>query len=73
MLGAGRLVRFRGLVQDMFNPEYWVGAFRPQQGGPWVTTKFSEGPAAPLPEGAETKVMGGRGAGRGDAACAWLT
>jgi hypothetical protein len=42
------LVRFRCMVQDMYNPEYYVGAYRDKTtGGKWKTTKFTEdlGPA----------------------------
>ena len=42
------LVRFRCMVQDMYNPEYYVGAYRDNTtGGKWKTTKFTEdlGPA----------------------------
>ncbi|WIA37078.1 hypothetical protein OEZ86_014051 [Tetradesmus obliquus] len=31
---ANTLVRFRGMVADMFNPEFFVGAYR-APGGPW--------------------------------------
>eukprot|EP00882_Tetradesmus_deserticola_P015875 GHRQ01016929.1.p1 GENE.GHRQ01016929.1~~GHRQ01016929.1.p1 ORF type:complete len:139 (+),score=6.91 GHRQ01016929.1:87-503(+) len=31
---ANTLVRFRGMVVDMFNPEFFVGAYR-APGGPW--------------------------------------
>eukprot|EP00882_Tetradesmus_deserticola_P028062 GHRQ01031238.1.p1 GENE.GHRQ01031238.1~~GHRQ01031238.1.p1 ORF type:complete len:258 (+),score=5.72 GHRQ01031238.1:92-775(+) len=31
---ANTLVRFRGMVVDMFNPEFFVGAYR-ATGGPW--------------------------------------
>ena len=37
----GALVRFRCMVQDMYNPEYYVGAYR-DAGGRWRTTKYSE-------------------------------
>jgi len=42
----GALVRFRCMVQDMYNPEYYVGAYR-DAGGRWRTTKYTEdlGPA----------------------------
>jgi len=41
------LVRFRGLVQDMYEPEYYVGAYKTGgedkgERGTWVTTKFKE-------------------------------
>ncbi|GIL82015.1 hypothetical protein Vretifemale_10940 [Volvox reticuliferus] len=35
------LVRFHGMVQDLLNPEYYVGAFQ-RPNGEWVTTKFSD-------------------------------
>jgi len=37
----GALVRFRCMVQDMYNPEYYVGAYR-DAGGRWRTTKYTE-------------------------------
>tara|TARA_B110000977_G_scaffold197818_1_gene281308 strand:- start:14763 stop:16925 length:2163 start_codon:yes stop_codon:yes gene_type:complete len=39
----GALVRFRCMVQDMYNPEYYVGAYR-DTGGRWKTTKYTEDP-----------------------------
>ncbi|KAG2495636.1 hypothetical protein HYH03_006236 [Edaphochlamys debaryana] len=36
------LVRFYGMVQDLLNPEYYVGAFQQTPGGPWVTSKFCD-------------------------------
>ena len=39
----GQLVRFRCMVQDMYNPEYYVGAYKDRStGGRWRTTKFTE-------------------------------
>ena len=39
----GALVRFRCMVQDMYNPEYYVGAYRDASaGGRWRTTKYTE-------------------------------
>ena len=39
----GQLVRFRCMVQDMYNPEYYVGAYKDRStGGKWRTTKFTE-------------------------------
>ena len=38
---TGALVRFRCMVQDMYNPEYYVGAYR-DAGGRWRTTKYTE-------------------------------
>ncbi|GLI69999.1 hypothetical protein VaNZ11_014733 [Volvox africanus] len=35
------LVRFYGMVQDLLNPEYYVGAYQ-RPNGEWVTTKFSD-------------------------------
>jgi hypothetical protein len=40
------LVRFRALVQDMYEPEYYVGAYRDKSTGAWMTTKYTEAPAA---------------------------
>ena len=42
----GALVRFRCMVQDMYNPEYYVGAYK-DASGRWRTTKYTEdlGPA----------------------------
>ncbi|KAI5074125.1 hypothetical protein GOP47_0010086 [Adiantum capillus-veneris] len=34
------LVRFRGMVQDMFNVDYYVGAYK--DGDVWRTTKYSD-------------------------------
>jgi len=40
-IAPNTLVRFRGLVQDMYEPEYYVGAFTANDGS-WVTTKYEE-------------------------------
>lgn len=50
-VAPGSVVRYRGLVQDMFNTEYYVGAYRAADGA-WRTTKYTDGapqagPAAP--------------------------
>jgi len=39
------LVRFRALVQDMYEPEYYAGAYRDKATGAWMTTKYTEAPA----------------------------
>ncbi|MCO5600015.1 hypothetical protein L7F22_054123 [Adiantum nelumboides] len=39
------LVRFRGMVQDMFNAEYYIGAYK--DGDVWRTTKYSDAAAVP--------------------------
>jgi|TARA_B110000967_G_scaffold160242_1_gene166073 hypothetical protein len=41
LVRPGTLVRFRCMVQDMYNPEYYVGSYR-DTGGRWITTKYSE-------------------------------
>ena len=39
----GTLVRFRCMVQDLYNPEFYIGAFKDAStGGRWKTTKFTE-------------------------------
>lgn len=50
---ANSLVRFRGMVQDMFNVEYYIGAYK--DGGIWRTNKYSD--AAVLPPCAETDMQ----------------
>eukprot|EP00250_Pteridium_aquilinum_P012999 c21070_g1_i1 orf=136-1962(+) len=42
---ANSLVRFRGMVQDMFNVEYYIGAYK--DGDVWRTTKYSDAAALP--------------------------
>lgn len=37
---ANSLVRFRGMVQDMFNIEYYIGAYK--EGDTWHTNKYSD-------------------------------
>ncbi|EFN53539.1 hypothetical protein CHLNCDRAFT_136659 [Chlorella variabilis] len=54
------LVRFRGIVQDMLNPEYYVGEYR-RPDGSWATAKYADQLAEPLPEGA---LGGGAGESR---------
>lgn len=53
----GALVRFRCMVQDMYNPEYYVGAYR-DAGGRWRTTKYTEdlGPADTPGQPADRKI-----------------
>jgi hypothetical protein len=53
----GALVRFRCMVQDMYNPEYYVGAYR-DAGGRWRTTKYTEdlGPADAPGQPADRKI-----------------
>ena len=53
---AGTLVRFRGLVQDVLDPEYYVGAFQAAPGGGWESTKFRDHAERPLPEAGATAV-----------------
>jgi hypothetical protein len=39
----GTLVRFRCMVQDMYNPEFYVGAYKDETTlGRWKTTKYTE-------------------------------
>lgn len=55
----GQLVRFRCMVQDMYNPEYYVGAYKDKStGGRWRTTKFTEkiGAGAEPDDSAERKI-----------------
>lgn len=40
-IAPNTLVRFRGLVQDMYEPEYYVGAYL-RSDGTWITTKYGE-------------------------------
>ena len=54
--GAPRLVRFRGLVRDILDPEYYVGAAWDPAAGCWRTAKFTDG--SPLPGGAEPAAPG---------------
>ena len=56
-VSPGALVRFRCMVQDMYNPEYYVGAYR-DAGGRWRTTKYSEdlGPADGPGQPADRKI-----------------
>jgi len=37
------LVRFTGMVQDMFNPEYYVSEYQDCGSGAWVTTRWGDG------------------------------
>jgi len=44
-------------VQDMFNSEFYLGAYRDGAGGPWATTLCSDAfPAGGLPPNAETRI-----------------
>ncbi|CAM6091635.1 unnamed protein product [Calypogeia fissa] len=48
------LVRFRGMVQDMFDTEYYLGAY--QDGAVWRTTKFSDVSDLPLKGNSDSQV-----------------
>lgn len=50
---ANSLVRFRGMVQDMLNVEYYIGAYK--DGELWRTNKYSD--AAALPPSAEATMQ----------------
>ncbi|PSC74128.1 mini-chromosome maintenance complex-binding isoform A [Micractinium conductrix] len=49
------LVRYRGMVADMLNPEYYVGEFR-RADGSWATAKYADQLDEAVPEGAETRI-----------------
>ena len=49
------LVRFRGLVQDMWNPEYYVGSYKDPSTGSWKQTHYMD--CAAVPENTETQLM----------------
>lgn len=51
---SNTLVRFRGMVQDMLNPEYYVGEYKDQY-GVWHTTKYSDVLDDSIYESEETK------------------
>ena len=51
-IAPNTLVRFRGLVQDMYEPEYYVGAYIGSD-GTWLTTKYGEHQGA-IVDGCET-------------------
>lgn len=53
MIPNNSLVRFRGMVQDMFNPEIFIGAFR-EPGAAWQTCKYQDFLAKGPSEAAET-------------------
>ena len=57
----GALVRFRCMVQDMYNPEYYVGAYREEgaNGPAWRTTKYTEDPGPGPSPGAEVAGQSG--------------
>ncbi|KAK9820667.1 hypothetical protein WJX74_003228 [Apatococcus lobatus] len=42
ILQSGSLVRFAGMVQDMPDPEYFLGAYSDSAGAAWQTTAFSD-------------------------------
>ncbi|CAK9260337.1 unnamed protein product [Sphagnum jensenii] len=50
-LPVNSLVRFRGMVQDMFDVEYYIGAYK--EGGDWHTTKYMD--VADVPTGQDTE------------------
>lgn len=47
------LVRFRGMVQDMFDVEYYIGAYKDQ--GVWHTSKYMD--VADVPSGSEAEAQ----------------
>ncbi|KAL4442708.1 hypothetical protein ABPG77_006702 [Micractinium sp. CCAP 211/92] len=53
------LVRFRGMVADMLNPEYYVGEFQ-RADGSWATAKYADQLEEALPEqrgsGGDTRI-----------------
>lgn len=49
------LVRFRGMVVDMLNPEYYVGEFR-RPDGTWHTAKYADQLDEAVPQGGETRI-----------------
>eukprot|EP00240_Pyramimonas_obovata_P013315 CAMPEP_0118954822 /NCGR_PEP_ID=MMETSP1169-20130426/58952_1 /TAXON_ID=36882 /ORGANISM="Pyramimonas obovata, Strain CCMP722" /LENGTH=253 /DNA_ID=CAMNT_0006902521 /DNA_START=74 /DNA_END=831 /DNA_ORIENTATION=- len=56
-LAPNSLVRFRGMVQDMYNPEYYLGAYTTEAApGVWRTTKYRECSQEALGTIAETKL-----------------
>ncbi|OVA19671.1 Mini-chromosome maintenance complex-binding protein [Macleaya cordata] len=48
------LVRFRGMVQDMFGNELYVGAFK--DGSTWRTNKFTDVASFPMSSSTETRI-----------------
>eukprot|EP00249_Psilotum_nudum_P000776 c12897_g1_i1 orf=82-1905(+) len=48
------LVRFRGMIQDMFNVEYYVGAFK--DGATWRTNKYTDIATVPIISESEMQV-----------------
>ncbi|KAJ6806447.1 mini-chromosome maintenance complex-binding protein [Iris pallida] len=51
-LKPNSLVRFRGMVQDMFGNELYVGTFK--DGSTWRTNKFTDVASFPMPSTCET-------------------
>lgn len=54
-IAPNTLVRFRGLVQDMWNPEYYVGAYKTPIADTWKHSHYLD--CASVPEQAETQLM----------------
>ncbi|KAL6782238.1 hypothetical protein ACKKBG_A06055 [Auxenochlorella protothecoides x Auxenochlorella symbiontica] len=52
---CGTLVRYTGMVQDMLNPEYYVGAVQLADGS-WVSARFQDQVSECMPSGAPTKI-----------------
>ncbi|KAJ7566567.1 hypothetical protein O6H91_02G109100 [Diphasiastrum complanatum] len=46
LLSSNSLVRFRGMVQDMFDVEYYIGAYK--DGAKWLTTKYTDVASVPV-------------------------
>eukprot|EP00899_Mesostigma_viride_P012749 jgi/Mesvir1/21475/Mv03928-RA.4 len=53
---ANTLVRFRGMVQDMFNPEYYAAAYQDPATGTWRCTMYRDALAQPIPPSAKTEI-----------------
>ncbi|GAQ93090.1 hypothetical protein KFL_012920010 [Klebsormidium nitens] len=56
LLPSGTLVRFQGMVQDMFDPEYYVGAFKETPSSTWHTTKYTDVYDVPIASGPDAQV-----------------
>ncbi|KAJ6831676.1 mini-chromosome maintenance complex-binding protein [Iris pallida] len=54
LLKPNTLVRFRGMVQDMFGNELYVGTFK--DGSTWRTNKFADVASFPMPSTCETQL-----------------
>eukprot|EP00897_Mesotaenium_endlicherianum_P000995 jgi/Mesen1/10897/ME000095S10230 len=54
LIPPNSLVRFRGMIQDMFNAEYYLGAYK--EGDTWHTTKYQDMADIPLGSQSDTKV-----------------